>query len=260
MTRIEIWGVPVAGEVGPGADLAAVVADAEPGLRDGDVVVVTSKVVSKAEGRIVRCDPDPDRREAARAAAIDAETVRVVAARGRTRIVETRHGFVLAAAGVDASNTAPDTLLLLPVDPDASARRLRDGLRDRLGVEVAVVVSDTFGRPWRQGLVDVAIGAAGIAPLRDYRGRADTFGTPLAMTEMADVDAIAAAAELVKGKLAGVPVAVVRGLAYERSDAGVAAIVRPADEDLFRLGTAEALELGRRDAAGSPGQPDASPS
>jgi coenzyme F420-0:L-glutamate ligase/coenzyme F420-1:gamma-L-glutamate ligase len=255
VTRIEIWGVPVAGEIAPGADLAAVVAEAEPGLRDGDVVVVTSKVVSKAEGRIVRCPPDPQGREAARLAAVDAETARVVAARGRTRIVETLHGFVLAAAGVDASNTAADTLLLLPVDPDASARRLRDGLRERLGCEVAVIVSDTFGRPWRRGLVDVAIGAAGIAPIRDYRGRYDTHGNPLLMTEMADVDAIAAAAELVKGKVDGVPVAVVRGARYEPSDAGVAALVRPADEDLFRLGTAEAIALGRRQA--SPQRPDA---
>jgi coenzyme F420-0:L-glutamate ligase / coenzyme F420-1:gamma-L-glutamate ligase len=249
VTRLEIWGVAVDGEIVEGTDLAAVVAAAEPGLRDGDVLVVTSKVVSKAEGRFTRCPPDPAGREAARLAAVDAETVRVVAARGRTRIVETRHGFVLAAAGVDASNTAPDTLLLLPVDPDASARRLRDGLRSRLGCELAVVVSDTFGRPWRRGLVDVAIGAAGIAPLRDYRGHVDPYGNPLAMTEMADVDALAAAAELVKGKVDGVPFAVVRGARYARSDAGVAALVRPADEDLFRLGTAEAIALGRREAS-----------
>lgn len=236
MSRLEIWGVPLPGEIRPGADLAALIAAAEPGLADGDVVVVTSKVVSKAEGRLVACPPDPAGREAARQALVDREAVRLVAARGRTRIVATRHGFVLAAAGIDASNTAPDTLLLLPEDPDASARRLRAGLAERLGVEVAVVVSDTFGRPWRRGLVDVAIGSAGIAPLRDYRGKQDGFGNPLVMTEMADVDAVAAAAELVKGKLAGVPVAVLRGLQFHRSEDGVRALVRPPEEDLFPRG------------------------
>lgn len=265
MTRLELWGVPLPGEVRPGDDLAVLLATAVPELVDGDVVVVTSKVVSKAEGRIVACAPDPDSRERARQAAVDAETVRVVAARGRTRIVETRQGFVLAAAGVDASNTAPDTVLLLPEDPDASARRIRDGLRARRSVEVAVVVSDTFGRPWRRGLTDVAVGAAGIAPLRDYRGGTDTHGNPLAMTEMADVDTLAAAAELVKGKLAGVPAAVVRGLSYERSDVGVRALLRPAGEDMFRLGTAEAVTMGAVSAAaaavdgGALGPPPAQP-
>ncbi|MFL6139035.1 MAG: coenzyme F420-0:L-glutamate ligase [Frankiaceae bacterium] len=246
MTRLEVLGVRLPGEVRPGDDLAALIAAAEPALADGDVVVVTSKVVSKAEGRVVGSPTDPEGREAARQAAVDAEAVRAVAARGRTRIVETAHGFVLAAAGVDASNAALDALVLLPADPDASARRLRAGLAEALGVDVAVVVSDTFGRPWRRGLVDVAIGAAGIAPLRDYRGSTDPYGNPLVMTEMADVDALAAAAELVKGKLAGVPVAVIRGFQHERSDAGVRALVRPPGEDLFRLGTAEATAAGRR--------------
>ncbi len=246
---VQIWGVEGLPDIRPGDDLTALIAAAAPGLVDGDVVVVTSKVVSKAEGRLVPAPADPAGREAARSAAVDTETVRVVAERGPTRIVETAHGFVLAAAGVDASNARRDELVLLPVDPDGSARRLRDGLRERLGVSVAVIVSDTFGRPWRRGLVDVAVGVAGIAALRDYRGRRDRYGNELATTEMADADSLAAAAELVKGKLAGVPVAVVRGFRPETDDGrGVGALLRPAAEDLFRLGTAEARALGRREA------------
>lgn len=236
--RLEVWGVPGLPEVRPGDDLAALIAAVEPGLRDGDVVVVTSKVVSKAENRFVAGD---------REAAIDAETVRVVAARGRTRIVETRHGLVMAAAGVDASNVEPGTVVLLPEDPDASARRIRAGLRERLGVDVAVVVSDTFGRPWRHGLTDVAIGLAGMRAVRDYRGRTDGHGNPLEMTEMADADEVAAAADLVKGKLAAVPVAVVRGLAWEpdADERGARALVRPPADDLFRYGSRDVL-LARR--------------
>jgi len=247
--RLEIWGVEGLPEIRPEDDLAALVATAEPDLADGDVVVVTSKVVSKAEGRLLPTPVDAVGREAARSAAVDAETVRVVAERGPTRIVQTAHGFVLAAAGVDASNARPDELVLLPLDPDASARALRDGLEQRLGVTVAVIVSDTFGRPWRRGLVDVAVGVAGMAALRNYRGRLDQHGNELVMTEMADADALAAAAELVKGKLAGVPVAVVRGFRAAPGDGrGVDALLRPAAEDLFRLGTAEAHALGRREA------------
>ena len=231
--RLEVWGVAGLVEVGEGNDLAALIADAEPDLRDGDVVVVTSKIVSKAEGRVVTLD---------RQAAIDAETVRHVAQRGDTRIVETRQGFVLAAAGVDASNVPAGTVALLPEDPDRSAGRIRAGLRRRLGVTVAVLVTDTFGRPWRNGLVDVAIGAAGISVLDDHRGRTDAHGHTLEMTVTAVADEIAAAAELVKGKLAGVPVAVVRGLRYDVDADGVGArpLVRPAEEDMFRLGTTEA--------------------
>src|SRR5881409_3240034 len=174
--------------------------------------------------------------------AIDSETVRLVAERGDTRIVETRHGFVLAAAGVDASNVPAGVVALLPEDPDASARAIRDGLRERLGVDVAVVVTDTFGRPWRNGLVDVAIGAAGIAVLDDHRGRTDAHGHTLEMTVTAVIDEVASAAELVMGKLASVPVAVVRGLRYDvdPDGAGARPMVRPADEDMFRLGTTEA--------------------
>ena len=241
--RYEVRGVPGLPEVRPGDDLAALVAGAAPDLRDGDVVVVTSKVVSKAEGRVLRA--------ADREAAIDAETVRLVARRGSTRVVETRSGLVLAAAGVDASNTEPGTVLLLPEDPDGSARSLRAGLRSRLGVTVGVAVTDTFGRPWRNGLVDVAIGLAGLAPLDDLRGRRDAYGRRLDATVTAVADELAAAAELVKGKLAGVPVAVVRGLGHlvtPDDGPGAAPLVRRAEDDLFRLGTAEALREGARAA------------
>ena len=234
MTRgITISGVAGLPDIETGDDLAALIAAAHPDLRDGDVVVVTSKVISKAEGRLVQGD---------RLQAIDAETVRVVAQRGDTRIVETRHGLVMAAAGVDASNVPDGWVALLPEDPDASARAMRDGLRERLGVNVAVLVTDTFGRPWRNGLVDVAIGAAGFPVLDDHRGRTDAHGHTLEMTVTAVADEVAAAAELVKGKLDGVPVAVVRGLTFTPpvDDLGATPMMRPADEDMFRLGTREA--------------------
>lgn len=242
---LPVTGLP---ELRPGDDLAALVAAAAPWLADGDILVVTSKAVSKVEGRLVAVPTDPEGREAARQAAIDAETVRVVAQRGPTRIVETRHGLVLAAAGVDASNVRPDEIALLPVNPDASAARLRGGLRESLGVDVAVVVSDTVGRTWRRGLVDAAIGVAGMAAVRDLRGEKDSYGMPLAVTEIADADEVASAADLVKGKLDGVPAAVVRGLSFRDDGRGSAPLIRPADEDLFRLGTAEAMQAGRREA------------
>jgi coenzyme F420-0:L-glutamate ligase/coenzyme F420-1:gamma-L-glutamate ligase len=231
--RLQVWGVEGLGEVVAGEDLAALIADHESDLRDGDIVVVTSKVVSKAEGQLVAGD---------REAAIDSQVVRVVAERGKTRIVETAHGFVMAAAGVDASNVPAGTVALLPKDPDASASAIREGLRRRAGVEVAVVITDTMGRPWRNGLVDVAIGAAGISVLDDHRGRTDEHGHTLEMTVTAVADEVAAAAELVKGKLAGIPVAVVRGLAYapDTEDAGARPIVRRAEDDMFRFGTQEA--------------------
>ena len=231
--RLEIWGVPGIGEISEGADLASVISKAEQDLRNGDVVVVTSKIVSKAEGRLVHGD---------RERAIDDETVRLVAQRGETRIVETRHGFVLAAAGVDASNVPRGSVALLPVDPDRSAARIRAGLRRLRGVNIAVVVTDTFGRPWRNGLVDVAIGAAGIDVLDDHRGRSDAHGHTLEMTVTAIADEVASASELVKGKLGNVPVAVVRGLQYDvdAEGAGARRLIRPADEDMFRLGTTEA--------------------
>ncbi|MHB2023802.1 MAG: coenzyme F420-0:L-glutamate ligase [Mycobacteriales bacterium] len=232
-SELRIWGVAGLPEVVPGADVAELIAAAEPGLVHGDVVVVTSKIVSKAEGRFWRGD---------RESAIDSQTVRVVAARERTRIVVTRQGYVLAAAGVDESNVAPGNLLLLPEDPDASARRIRAGLALRLNVDVGVIVSDTFGRPWRVGLTDVALGVAGLDPLVDLRGRLDEWGRRLDMTVTAIADELAGAAELVKGKLDRVPVAVIRGLAgVGGSDGpGGRALIRPAEEDLFPLGAAEA--------------------
>jgi coenzyme F420-0:L-glutamate ligase/coenzyme F420-1:gamma-L-glutamate ligase len=248
VTGLTLWGVPLAREVQAGDDLATLLLAAEPDLQDRDIVVVTSKVVSKAEGRVIRAEGGPAAREAARQQAIDDETVRVVARRDLFRIVETRHGLVLAAAGVDASNTAPDTLVLLPLDPDASARRLRDRIAQLAGVRVAVIVTDTMGRTWRNGLTDQAIGAAGIAAIRDYRGQTDAHGNDLAVTEVAVADQVAGAAELVKGKLGGMPFAVVRGLDYDENDDGATVLVRPWAEDLFRLGTAEAFEAGRLDA------------
>ncbi|MFJ4873611.1 coenzyme F420-0:L-glutamate ligase [Streptomyces sp. NPDC088745] len=232
-----VWAVPGLPEVRRGDDLAKLIADAEPGLADGDVLLVTSKIVSKAEGRVLAAD--------SREEAIDAETVRVVARRGALRIVENRQGLVMAAAGVDASNTPAGTVLLLPEDPDASARAIRDGVRDALGVEVGVVVTDTFGRPWRSGLTDVAIGAAGVRVLDDLRGGTDAYGNPLSATIVATADELAAAGDLVKGKADGLPVAVVRGLSHVVSaaadDEGARALVRGAADDMFRLGTSEAV-------------------
>ncbi|MER6310647.1 coenzyme F420-0:L-glutamate ligase [Streptomyces sp. NPDC001657] len=230
-------GIP---EVRPGDDLvkliaAAATADGTCQLADGDVLLVTSKIVSKAEGRIVEATD--------REAAIDRETVRLVARRGPLRIVENRQGLVMAAAGVDASNTPAGTVLLLPEDPDRSARALRDGLRTELGVDVGVVISDTFGRPWRSGLTDVAIGAAGVRVLDDLRGGTDAYGNPLSATVVATADELAAAGDLVKGKAAGLPVAVVRGLGHvvEETADGARAMVRGAADDMFRLGTSEAV-------------------
>ncbi|MYQ53234.1 MULTISPECIES: coenzyme F420-0:L-glutamate ligase [unclassified Streptomyces] len=235
-----VWALPGIPEVRAGDDLAKLIAATGPGLVDGDVLLVTSKIVSKAEGRIVEATD--------REAAIDAETVRVVARRGTLRIVENRQGLVMAAAGVDASNTPAGTVLLLPEDPDASALAIRDGLRDALGVEVGVVVTDTFGRPWRNGLTDVAIGAAGVRVLDDLRGGTDAHGNPLGATVVATADELASAGDLVKGKTSGLPVAVVRGLAHvvapaEETDAagGARAMVRVAADDMFRLGTSEAV-------------------
>ncbi len=239
MTGIEITGVTGLPEITAGADLAGLIAGAVPGLRDGDILVVTSKVISKAEGRLV---------SATRGEAVDAETVRVVARRGPAKIVETRHGLVLAAAGVDNSNTPPGTVALLPEDPDASARRLRKDLAGLLGIRIGVVITDTLGRPWRTGQIDLAIGAAGLTPARDYRGQPDTFGTPLEVTLTALADEIAAAADLVKGKTTGIPVAVLRGLdglVTEADGPGAAALIRPASEDMFRYGSAD-VPLARR--------------
>ncbi|MET9534550.1 MULTISPECIES: coenzyme F420-0:L-glutamate ligase [unclassified Streptomyces] len=245
MTSFRVWAVPGLPEVGQGDDLAKLIATASPDLADGDVVLVTSKIVSKSEGRIVQAED--------REAAIDAETVRVVARRGTLRIVENRQGLVMAAAGVDASNTPSGTVLLLPEDSDRSARAIREGLRDALGVTVGVIVTDTFGRPWRSGLTDVAIGASGVRVLDDLRGGTDAHGNPLSATVVATADELAAAGDLVKGKAAGLPVAVVRGLPHvvtapasasgadDDASGGARALVRVAADDMFRLGTSEAV-------------------
>jgi coenzyme F420-0:L-glutamate ligase/coenzyme F420-1:gamma-L-glutamate ligase len=229
---------PVAGlpEVRPGDDLAALLAGAFD-YADGDVVVVTSKVVSKAEGRLVPAGPD---REASRLAAVEAETRRVVARRGTTTIAETHHGLVMAAAGVDASNVRGDEIALLPADPDASAARLRADLERLTGRRLGVVVSDTMGRAWRVGQTDQAIGVAGLAPVKDARGTADVFGQVLEVTEIAVADELASAAELVKGKAAGVAAAVVRGWSLDDDGRDAKALLRPQDQDMFRLGTDEA--------------------
>jgi len=230
--RIEI--VPVEGlpEVRPGDVIAEVVAAAVE-LLDGDVVVVTQKIVSKAEDRLVAVDPDDP---LSHKALVEAEAVRVLRRRGDLLITETAHGFVCANAGIDLSNVERGWAALLPVDADRSARRIRDGLRAHAGVEVGVIVSDTFGRTWRRGLTDVAIGCAGVAAVVDLRGTSDALGREMQVTEVAVADELAAAAELVMGKSAGVPVAVVRGVdpAWLRDGSVAAEIVRHPSEDLFR--------------------------
>ena len=239
LTILPVGGLP---EIAAGDDLAALIADAAaagPGLQDGDILVVTSKIISKAEDRVIRGDRD---------SAIAAETVRVVARRGPTTISQTRHGLVMAAAGVDESNTEPGTLVLLPVDPDASAEALRKDIGERAGARVGVIITDTMGRPWRAGQTDTAIGAAGVVPLRDHRGQTDTFGSLLEVTVAAVADEIAAAADLIKQKTTGVPVAIVRGLPDLVTDAagpGAAAIIRPAEDDMFRLGAADVVTARR---------------
>lgn len=234
--------LPVAGigEVAPGADLARLIAEAVaparaggPELRAGDVVVVTQKIVSKAEGKLVPVDhADPE----AKLALVTQESARVLRRRGDLVISETRHGFICANAGVDLSNVADGTAALLPDDADRSARRIRAGLLNALGVEVGVIVSDTFGRPWRRGVTDVAIGCAGVAAVVDLKGTLDAGGRELVATEVCVADEIASAAELVMGKDRGVPVAVVRGVpeAWLRPASVRAEVIRPPDEDLFR--------------------------
>jgi coenzyme F420-0:L-glutamate ligase/coenzyme F420-1:gamma-L-glutamate ligase len=232
---ITVTGVPGLPEVTQGDDLAELIVAAAADLADGDIVVVTSKIVSKAEGRVISADRDE---------AIAAETARVVARRGPTVIAQTRHGLVLAAAGVDQSNTAPGTVVLLPEDPDSSARRLRKAIADLTGLRVGVLVTDTMGRAWRNGQTDTAIGAAGVLPLRDHRGQPDSFGNVLEVTIAAVADEIAAAADLVKGKTHQMPVAVVRGLpdlVTAGDGPGAAALIRPAGEDMFRLGAADVV-------------------
>lgn len=246
--KVEILPVTGLGEFRPGDDLAAALAQAAPWLTDGDIVVVTSKVVSKCEGRIVPAPHDAEARDALRRQLVEAEAVRVLARKGRTWITENRLGLVQAAAGVDGSNVGSDELALLPVDPDGSAAALRAGLAEHLGVSVAVLITDTMGRAWRNGQIDVAIGASGLSVLNGYAGSVDRHGNELVVTEVAVADELAAAADLVKGKLTDVPVAVVRGVASPDDGSTAAALVRSGPDDLFWLGTAEAIEVGRGQA------------
>ena len=232
---LEIFGIDGIAEVRPGDDLAALIvaAPGPDGLRDRDCVVVTQKVVSKAEGRLMAVNPDDP---TSHKPLVEAESVRVLRRRGDLIISETAQGFVCANAGIDLSNVEEGWAALLPVDSDRSARRIRDRIRALAGVEVGVVVSDTFGRPWRRGVTDTAIGCAGIAAVVDLRGTSDALGRELKVTEVAVADEIAAAADLVMGKAKGVPVAVVRGLEESWFRAGSVAeeIVRPPADDLFR--------------------------
>jgi len=235
--RLEVFGLVGMPEVAVGDDLASAIADAAttPGceLRDGDVLVVTQKIVSKAENRLVAVDPDDP---LSHKPLVEAESVRILRRRGELLISETSHGFVCANAGIDLSNVARGFAALLPVDSDRSARRIRDALVHRFGVDVAVIVSDTFGRPWRRGVTDVAIGVAGLRPIADLRGTRDTYGRELQVTEVAVADEIAAAAELVMGKATGIPVAVVRGIPRAWFGAGSVHddVVRAPADDLFR--------------------------
>ena len=252
---LQILPVTGLGRIAPGDDLAEIITSAAPWLRDGDILVVTSKIVSKAEGQLVEIPEAGPERGAAREQVLTEQTARPVARRGQTAIVATHHGFVMAAAGVDNSNVDPSQLVLLPKDPDASARALRATLAERYGLAVAVIVSDTMGRPWRIGLTDVALGAAGIEPILDHRGEVDPYGNELHLTQMAVIDELAAAAELVKGKCDGVPVAVVRGyLGQAPADdgPGAQALIRDSASDLFSLGTAEARATGLAEAARLP--------
>jgi coenzyme F420-0:L-glutamate ligase/coenzyme F420-1:gamma-L-glutamate ligase len=247
---VEILPLPGIPEVQHGDDLGGLIADAaEPlALRDGDVVVVTQKVVSKAEGRLV-----PDRGD--RDAWVARESRRVVARQGELVICETHHGFVCANAGVDASNVPAGFLSLLPADPDASAERVRAALTARTGVAVRVIVTDTFGRPWRRGLVNVAIGCAGMPPLVDLRGAADAAGRILRATVVAAADEVAAASGLVMGKADRVPAAIVRGFRpAAAADGTAAALVRPAEEDLFRYGPLTAISARRSVREFGPGR------
>jgi coenzyme F420-0:L-glutamate ligase/coenzyme F420-1:gamma-L-glutamate ligase len=220
------------GEVRDGDVLAELIAAATE-LQDGDVLVVTQKVVSKAEGMVEAIDPDDP---LAHKAIVEREAVRVIRRRGDLMITETKHGFICANAGIDLSNMESGWAALLPADPDRSARRIRDGLKARTGKAVGVIISDTFGRTWRRGVTDVAIGSAGVAAVVDLRGTEDALGRELQVTEVCVADELAAAAELVMGKASGVPVAIIRGVdpTWLREGSVSEEIVRPPGEDLFR--------------------------
>ncbi len=237
MNRLTAWGVQGIGEIVPGDQVGDIIVNAcatEPNgpLQDNDVIVVTQKIVSKAEGRLVEIDPnDP----LSHKQLVEEEAVRIVRRRGDLIITETKHGFICANSGIDLSNVERGYAALLPLDSDRSARRIRDIVKAKLGVSVGVIVSDTFGRPWRKGLTDVAIGVAGIAAVVDLRGTPDALGRTMQVTEVCVADELASTAELVMGKSSGIPVAIVRGadVSWFR-DASMNEIVRPSQEDLFR--------------------------
>ena len=230
--KLEIFGVEGMPEIEAGDDLADLISNAAE-LADGDVLVVTQKIVSKAENAVVAVDPEDP---LSHKPVVEQESVRVLRRRGDLIISETKHGFVCANAGIDRSNLAADQAALLPEDPDRSARRIRDKIKARSGIEVGVIVSDTFGRPWRRGVADVAIGAAGVRPILDLRGTPDSAGRELQVTEVAIVDELAAAAELVMGKAEGIPVAVIRGIDPTWLGPGSVQtdLIRDPQEDLFR--------------------------
>ncbi|MCA1666729.1 MAG: coenzyme F420-0:L-glutamate ligase [Thermomicrobia bacterium] len=243
---VEIWGVGGIGEVMPGTDIAALIADATTArpLADGDVVVVTHKIVSKAEGQLVNLRTvtptalavqiaEQFGKDARQVEVVLRESVRIVRMERGIIISETRHGLICANAAVDASNVAGETVCLLPRDPDASAARIRAALRERTGVDVAVIISDSFGRPWRNGIVNFAIGVAGMQPLTDYRGQTDPFGNDLRVTVIAVADELACASELAMGKVENVPVAVIRGYAYDRADGTAHDLIMDPAKNLF---------------------------
>jgi len=237
MARMTAWGVEGIGEIVPGdqlGDIIVTACSAEPNgpLLDNDVLIVTQKIVSKAEGRLVPIDADDP---LSHKVLVEQEARRVVRRRGDLIITETKHGFICANSGIDLSNVERGYAALLPLDSDRSARRIRDIVRAKLGINVGVIVSDTFGRPWRKGLTDVAIGVAGIAGVVDLRGTEDALGRVMQVTEVAVADELASMGELVMGKSDGVPVSVIRGAdpSWFR-DSSVEELVRPASEDLFR--------------------------
>jgi coenzyme F420-0:L-glutamate ligase / coenzyme F420-1:gamma-L-glutamate ligase len=247
----EVWVIPIPGlpEVREGDDVAALITDAArggPGIEDGDIIVVTQKIVSKAEGRVVPLadvEPSPEAERLALETEKDPRLVelilresnRIVRQSGPILITETKHGFVCANAGIDASNVGPEGLVsLLPEDPDRSASAIRNAIGERVGAEVAVIITDTFGRPWREGHTNVAIGLAGMLPFVDYVGQRDPDGYELRVSTLAVADELAAAAELVHGKLDRVPVAIIRGYAYARGEGSAKELVRDAEKDLFR--------------------------
>ncbi len=231
--KLEILPVPGIGAVNPGDDLLNVLINALRPLSPlrGDVLVVTHKIVSKAEGRVVTIEGDPDE---FKRILVESEAAGIVRRRGDLIIAETKHGFICANAGVDRSNAEPGTMILLPEDPDRSARRVKSRLDHEFGIEIAVIISDTFGRPWRKGLTDVAIGVAGMNPILDLKGTRDWSGQLLDVTEVSVADELASAADLVMGKASGIPAALIRGYEVPPGDGGGVDLVRQPNEDLFR--------------------------